>query len=578
MKDLFVFLVLIILGLFLALLLWRLGREIIQERRFLRRPPEAAPTKEQRDLLRHKARDLFPPERNVALVLSGGGAKGAYEIGCWKALREAGVNDFIGIAGTSVGALNAALVAQDKFEAAESIWAGIRLRDVLSAEFFATAKSFFVRVPLIPYYLFKYSKKNRQRLVPSFWEAAYFYREEQQRHGIWGLALYQAVFKHLLRGRIRHFWSDTLFQLLFFWAVAVIVGTTVEFPEELKFLTKVLIAVPSLLCCFVVLWWWLLQADHHIGTTVPIASNNPLAQMLEEHVDPPLIANCAAPVFVTLATLRKIASPKSGPTPDYPALDTTAFPTPSAPEASTTPGPTENHEEPAPPKSWLSRWWQKHVTGNRKSQNKDFISIPASAEKELVSIPEATPERLDYVPHYFRLQDHSEQDMKKLILQSAALPEIFARKVLSGNAYVDGGIADNTPFLPLLEATETDIAIVIWLEAQQRVDTLLDDMRDMKDRAARAESFSTKRENALSSDIFSEFAAALQEPPAPLDIRGQRNQRDVRILPVVPSRELGGFLFGTLNFCARKSQSLMQLGYEDMMRVLLDEEPKTYLL
>ena len=48
----------------------------------------------------------------VGLVLSGGGAKGAYEVGVWKALCEAGVADRITVfSGTSVGAINAALLA-----------------------------------------------------------------------------------------------------------------------------------------------------------------------------------------------------------------------------------------------------------------------------------------------------------------------------------------------------------------------------------------------------------------------------------------------------------------------------------
>ena len=48
----------------------------------------------------------------VGLVLSGGGAKGAYEVGVWKALCEVGVADRITVlSGTSVGAINAALLA-----------------------------------------------------------------------------------------------------------------------------------------------------------------------------------------------------------------------------------------------------------------------------------------------------------------------------------------------------------------------------------------------------------------------------------------------------------------------------------
>ena len=47
--------------------------------------------------------------KEYGIVLEGGGARGAYQIGAWKALKEAGVK-IKGIAGTSVGALNGALM------------------------------------------------------------------------------------------------------------------------------------------------------------------------------------------------------------------------------------------------------------------------------------------------------------------------------------------------------------------------------------------------------------------------------------------------------------------------------------
>lgn len=66
-----------------------------------------------------------------ALVLSGGGAKGCFEIGAWRALREAGYH-FEAIAGASVGSLNAALIAQDAFEAAERLWNSISIEQVVN--------------------------------------------------------------------------------------------------------------------------------------------------------------------------------------------------------------------------------------------------------------------------------------------------------------------------------------------------------------------------------------------------------------------------------------------------------------
>ncbi|MHC1723086.1 MAG: patatin-like phospholipase family protein [Aminipila sp.] len=57
----------------------------------------------------------------TALVLGGGGSRGAYEIGVWQALNELGIEINI-VTGTSIGAVNGALVAQNDFEAAKKNW------------------------------------------------------------------------------------------------------------------------------------------------------------------------------------------------------------------------------------------------------------------------------------------------------------------------------------------------------------------------------------------------------------------------------------------------------------------------
>lgn len=60
----------------------------------------------------------------LGLTLEGGGAKGAYQIGAWKAFRELNL-EFRGITGTSVGALNGALMVQEDFDKAYEIWYNI---------------------------------------------------------------------------------------------------------------------------------------------------------------------------------------------------------------------------------------------------------------------------------------------------------------------------------------------------------------------------------------------------------------------------------------------------------------------
>ena len=71
--------------------------------------------------------------KTYGLVLEGGGARGAYQIGAWRALKEAGIA-ISGIAGTSVGALNGALVCMDDLERAERIWKNIRWSHVMDVD------------------------------------------------------------------------------------------------------------------------------------------------------------------------------------------------------------------------------------------------------------------------------------------------------------------------------------------------------------------------------------------------------------------------------------------------------------
>lgn len=57
----------------------------------------------------------------LGLALEGGGAKGSYEIGAYVALTEMGYK-FDAVAGTSIGSLNAALIAQDSIKLAKDLW------------------------------------------------------------------------------------------------------------------------------------------------------------------------------------------------------------------------------------------------------------------------------------------------------------------------------------------------------------------------------------------------------------------------------------------------------------------------
>ena len=70
---------------------------------------------------------------SYALCLGGGGGKGAYQLGVYRALAEYGLIDKVtAISGTSIGAINAVLFACNDPDRSEEAWKKIHLRRCLT--------------------------------------------------------------------------------------------------------------------------------------------------------------------------------------------------------------------------------------------------------------------------------------------------------------------------------------------------------------------------------------------------------------------------------------------------------------
>lgn len=69
-------------------------------------------------------------KKDYALVLAGGGTKGAYQVGVWKALKELDIS-VKAIAGSSIGSLNGALILQDNFEQMIDIYSNIEIKNIM---------------------------------------------------------------------------------------------------------------------------------------------------------------------------------------------------------------------------------------------------------------------------------------------------------------------------------------------------------------------------------------------------------------------------------------------------------------
>lgn len=74
-------------------------------------------------------------EKKYALVLAGGGAKGAYQIGALQALEEMGIiDDIVALAGNSIGSVNMALLMGSTLETAKNLWENVVPEDFVDID------------------------------------------------------------------------------------------------------------------------------------------------------------------------------------------------------------------------------------------------------------------------------------------------------------------------------------------------------------------------------------------------------------------------------------------------------------
>lgn len=104
------------------------------------------------------------------LVLSGGGAKGCYQVGVLQALKEAGLK-FDMISGVSTGSLQGSMFAQGKFHTLYNLWYDIKRRDIFKKKPFGWlgavlgAKSLYNFKPLLEL-LYRYIDRSK----PEAWK------------------------------------------------------------------------------------------------------------------------------------------------------------------------------------------------------------------------------------------------------------------------------------------------------------------------------------------------------------------------------------------------------------------------
>lgn len=367
----------------------------------------------------------------VGLVLGGGGAKGAYEIGCWRALRECGLSRFGAVAGTSVGALNAVLVAQDDFDRAEALWRDMRAGRVLRLRWH-TMLALAIRLVLLVPYLGKYVFPARAIPV-SLWRAVRRYRhgmaeDGDPRHLVRAaLDLYTAFLR-------RPDATDLISQLVL--AAIVLAGWSAWWIAAAPLITiAASIVLAPLIALLVVSYASAFAAMlDQLSTRLVLASNEPLHALLHECVDVDRLRRREHPLFVTLASLREV-------------------------ERASRPRPARIGAAPAGAVSPIAL--------NREAGGDGPEAADRDFRRRIVGALPIQTSMVEYVPTHFDVTREDPARIHDLILQSAGLPEIFPARRFDGDSYVDGGIVDNEPLAALAGLGGHELVVVITLDSRK---------------------------------------------------------------------------------------------------------------
>lgn len=170
-----------------------------------------------------------------------------------------------------------------------------------------------------------------------------------------------------------------------------------------------------------------------------------------------------------------------------------------------------------------------------------MCTLAAALESPVVDLKGS----MAYRPDYFELTTSNDVTprARDVLLQTAAIPEVFPSRVFFGTRFVDGGVADNIPILGLADKAP-DRIIVIYLDHRfRRVEDLA---RWQMDRLLKV----TQSRSHETGDA-SRIAWARQALSTAVSF--------------IPSQNVGNLLTGTLNFTPHKARRLMHMGYKDAL-------------
>lgn len=511
-------------------------------------------------------------KHEIGIVLSGGGAKGAYEIGCWDALAKAGFK-FSAISGTSIGGINGYLMSVVDVKKAKSIWIEMGRSSPLPISLFRLFLFFLERLGLsIVMALEIFVIVHGVTLVAVIVTLAvatpcYFLARELLAPLT---ALVPALFPVMMIGLARGLRNTNFAKL----SSAGVRYSFRETRRHTRYLVPVEFAVffglilalaPAVMLAFSIIgsgrsWLWslllvLTLAVNLFGILLSsdagFSSPGEISLFSTEHLEALLVRHGAKeenmPIHPRLyfARLREEEMSVPHAVPEWVCEATREF-VPLKRWDELTPEDLARYRR-ALDDAGLNNYYLNATTTVLGLEYVELTGRPVLEAADSVLSTSAIADALGRVQQ--RVSGIEEQDP---ILRSMSVQ------------FYDPGLVDNTPIAPLLDAGECDLIVVIFLDYS---------INDPREYLAQQLDKINSHLRSLNPDLDDETYQALAGVSLLKPVKDGRAKLDrVKLLPLIPSRPLGrgpiGFIKETLWFRESRVRELMRLGFQDTERAL----------
>lgn len=478
-----------------------------------------------------------------ALVLSGGGAKGAYAFGCMQAFRQRGIT-FDEVSGTSAGALNALIWATDSMDEGRDLWSTLSFESVYPVTpflarwpkrllWFTGSLYVFLRLLLATLQGYHPPKGHTWLRVIAASLGALPMSGSLIGLGLsmllygtlWGFALVAAglvvgfqLYWSLSSKRVSQLeWA--LDGMIIFWLLPIFIVAIIALGiamRELHMVARVftfgVVGVFATWGTVIVYRSLRRRLSAVFGARSAILGAAPLRRSIERIVTR-LRPQC--PTWVTIAKRVRVFDP------DDPAWSTTDL--------------YAGSPQPLP--------------------NATYFPVLRTA----------------WAPRYIDVSSVEPRLACDICLASAALPFGVVPDVLvEGEHYVDGGVTDNTPIHPFVE--RADEVYVVLLSTYEddghaiRAEGLTEAAWSVRRRFEDVCSFAAP--NAVTSTNSKWDAPFMNRNVPPRVLPLTQAARFPVVVPFYPTTSLGSLFSGTLNFSGKYSTRAMTLGRMDTLKKL----------